>query len=449
MKQIITLILTLCVGVTVWGQWNVTNDPLLYRQRNSTSTIIRTTRTDNTQEGLFQTDGWGNFNFNRNLKLGGGLLFESNEARTILKTFKTDGSSIGTISTNGIGSFAFNKDIMVNQNVYVGQGQTIGRLILRSGNYQRQVSLFAYNSYTTNEKTWGLKITPNQIIDLRGHYITDATKTFTILSASRSDGTSYNDLLQHRVYNGTNNHDINFINNGNVGIGTAAPSSKLEVNGDIGIPRSFKFKFLERENGGDRAYIRSSDGKNGETYNSLIFAVGGGNERLFINGNTGKIGIGEKNPNYDLDVAGIIRANEIRVEDIAANNILLEGNIAANQITVKANGNTADYVFSDTYVLKDLSEVENYIKTHKHLPDIPSAEEMEASGVNLAEMNKLLLQKVEELTLYAIHQEEARYKEQEERLNLKVELEGQKKLIKQQEERLTKLEALILNNSSK
>ncbi len=124
-------------------------------------------------------------------------------------------------------------------------------------------------------------------------------------------------------------------------------------------------------------------------------------EAMRINDN-GNIAIGKSSADYKLDVEGTIRANEIRVEDIAATNLKLEGNIAANQITVKANGNTADFVFSDSYNLKDLTEVENYIKTHKHLPDIPSAEEMEASGVNLAEMNKLLLQKVEELTLYVI-----------------------------------------------
>jgi hypothetical protein len=54
------------------------------------------------------------------------------------------------------------------------------------------------------------------------------------------------------------------------------------------------------------------------------------------------------------------------------------------------------------YFLRDLNHVEKFIKEHKHLPDIPSAKEMEAAGVNLAEMNKLLLMKVEELTLYMI-----------------------------------------------
>ncbi|MCW3787894.1 hypothetical protein [Plebeiibacterium sediminum] len=149
----------------------------------------------------------------------------------------------------------------------------------------------------------------------------------------------------------------------------------------------------------------------------------------------GKLGIGTTTPSAKLEVVGDILADEIKVQDIAAANLQLDGNISANQITVKANGNTADFVFSETYNLKDLTEVENFIKTHKHLPDIPSAEEMEASGVNLAEMNKLMLQKVEELMLYTIEQKDELQKEKLERKIL--------------ENRLSKLELIINGEMTK
>ena len=61
-----------------------------------------------------------------------------------------------------------------------------------------------------------------------------------------------------------------------------------------------------------------------------------------------------------------------------------------------------DYVFSSDYKLRSLYDVENFINTNKHLPDVPSAKEVASNGVNLGDMNATLLQKVEELTLYMI-----------------------------------------------
>ncbi len=62
----------------------------------------------------------------------------------------------------------------------------------------------------------------------------------------------------------------------------------------------------------------------------------------------------------------------------------------------------SDFVFDDGYSLRPLGEVERYIEANRHLPDIPSAQQVEKEGVDVGEMNKLLLQKVEELTLYII-----------------------------------------------
>jgi hypothetical protein len=107
----------------------------------------------------------------------------------------------------------------------------------------------------------------------------------------------------------------------------------------------------------------------------------------------------------------------------------LNGTLAANNITYTANGNTADFVFEDNYQLKDLSEGEAFIKSNKHLPEIPSATEMEEAGVNLAEMNKLLLMKVEELTLYSIELEKKVEEEREERRAMRGEVNELKKLV--------------------
>lgn len=108
-------------------------------------------------------------------------------------------------------------------------------------------------------------------------------------------------------------------------------------------------------------------------------------------------------PGYKLDVDGKIRANEIVV-----------------------NTGGADFVFENDYNLKSLDEVETFIKENKHLPDIPTAEEVEENGVSLGEMQTKLLQKIEELTLYVIEQDKSIEQLKEENDSLKKILNNKK-----------------------
>jgi hypothetical protein len=80
------------------------------------------------------------------------------------------------------------------------------------------------------------------------------------------------------------------------------------------------------------------------------------------------------------------------------------GNVVAQQMQVETS-DWADFVFDKGYKLPALSDVEAYVNRNKHLPDVPSECEAIEKGVNLGEMNKVLLQKVEELTLYMIQQQ--------------------------------------------
>ena len=67
-------------------------------------------------------------------------------------------------------------------------------------------------------------------------------------------------------------------------------------------------------------------------------------------------------------------------------------------------GNWPDYVFEEKYGLLPIAELEKYIQQNKHLPNIPSASEIEKEGIDLGANQTLLLQKIEELTLYIIDQ---------------------------------------------
>lgn len=103
---------------------------------------------------------------------------------------------------------------------------------------------------------------------------------------------------------------------------------------------------------------------------------------IFVTAN-GNMGIGKKNPKDKLEVNGQIHAKSVKVD-------LKEW---------------ADYVFKDGYDLIRLREIENYINTYGHLPEIPSTTEVQNNGIDLGQMNVLLLKKIEELTLYLIEKE--------------------------------------------
>jgi hypothetical protein len=94
-----------------------------------------------------------------------------------------------------------------------------------------------------------------------------------------------------------------------------------------------------------------------------------------------------------------------KVGGIAENAMLsVDGLILAKEVRVAVSTTThwADYVFAKGYKLKSLSDVEQYILKHKHLPDVPSAEDVKENGIDILEMNSILLKKIEELTLYTI-----------------------------------------------
>ncbi|WP_447768513.1 hypothetical protein [Sphingobacterium faecium] len=119
----------------------------------------------------------------------------------------------------------------------------------------------------------------------------------------------------------------------------------------------------------------------------------------------GKVGIKTKVPgDYDLAVNGKIRSHEIKVESTAST--------------------WPDYVFKKEYDLKQLDAVEAFIVKNGHLPEVPKAKDIEANGVELGEMNKILLKKIEELTLYIIQEKKSNA---DQLLELKKEIENLKK----------------------
>ena len=134
---------------------------------------------------------------------------------------------------------------------------------------------------------------------------------------------------------------------------------------------AIQIKTCSWASGYDSRYIRLGNYNNNGDFTSHLAVLDNGN-----------VGIGTTNPQNKLDVNGTIHAKEVKVD---------------------LNG-WSDFVFSPSYKLKTLAEVENYIKTHGHLAEIPSATEVEKNGISLGDMQTKLLQKLEESTLYLIEQ---------------------------------------------
>jgi len=180
------------------------------------------------------------------------------------------------------------------------------------------------------------------------------------------------------------NSSINYIS-GNVGIGTTTPDAKLHINDRIRIGEdptySTVYGEVYHEGGGTGLIINSHAG--GGSWADIYFQTNGAT-KMFIESN-GNVGIGTTNlaTGYRLSV---------------------DGKIACEEVLVEYSDSWPDYVFSPEYDLLNLNDLENHIKENNHLPGIPSAEEIEEQGLPLAEMQKLVLQKVEELTLYTIEQ---------------------------------------------
>lgn len=169
-----------------------------------------------------------------------------------------------------------------------------------------------------------------------------------------------------------------FPASGNVGIGTTNPQFPLDVNGEIRIPVNTNLSFGTPDFGSGQGGWISYNSSGGYL---VIEAIHQGVSFLpvVLNPTAGNVGIGTTNPQHLLHVAGTIGAEEV---------------------IVTATG--ADYVFQPGYHLSPLNDVSAYIKENHHLPDIPSAAEMQAKGLNVGDLQVKLLAKVEELTLHMI-----------------------------------------------
>jgi len=217
---------------------------------------------------------------------------------------------------------------------------------------------------------------------------------------------------------------------GSVGIGTSSPGNKLRVNGST---TSSQHVFSAGTNYIGNVQIRAVEGfstpasgygiggyfwagskgveatGSGGSYSGTVIGVQG--SATGTNGTrTGIYGTatgGSTNWAGYFDQGNVYVANQLRIGADALGGVpgytlMVDGKVIAEEMRVQLSFEWPDYVFEEHYHLPSLSEVESFIQEAKHLPNIPTAKDVKENGLLLGEMQKRMMEKIEELTLYVI-----------------------------------------------
>jgi hypothetical protein len=253
-------------------------------------------------------------------------------------------------------------------------------------------------------------------------------------------------ILSSGAETGAETANMVLSHDGYLGIGNPLPHYKLDiktinsgdgirlVHSNQGIEQGFvdlksnslgNLAFNNITHAGDAGIIYGSLNSNPLNFGFVIapWANAASGLRVDKDGNVG-IATGDTY-GYQLAVNGkasFVGAVGIGTTEVGSFKLAVEGKIGARGIKVTTESPFPDYVFDSAYQLRPLAHLEQYINKNKHLPGIPSAEEVKKEGgIELGDMNVKLLEKIEELTLYVIE--------------LKKENEQMKKEIKEMKEK--------------
>ena len=187
-----------------------------------------------------------------------------------------------------------------------------------------------------------------------------------------------------------------------LGNGTEAAGTKLHIStgSDVGLTDNLSGYLMMGSQAGLNIVVDNNEiqARNNGSAAHLHLQNSGGN--VFIGDAGGFTGSHRLGVDGNAVVTGALRIGSTTTP--GGYKLAVDGKAICTELLVRLVPNWPDYVFAKNYKLRPLSEVEEFINNNKHLPGIPSAKTLEANGLNLGEMQKLQMQKIEELTLYII-----------------------------------------------
>ena len=306
---------------------------------------------------------------------------------------------------------------ILNSKVGISNGSAfnaLDRLEVRNGN----IVLDYGGNTSTGNIYFGGKTDNNQ----SGLRLSHVNLGSSYIDARTGGAAASNGLIFRIDALGTGNNERMRINaNGNVGINTAGlasgPTEKLQIDKGVlkissgnayGGPMMLFSGNPANPYVGDWGIEYVINGKKGVNFWKPSGSPNAGNNFLFLADQTGNVGIRTDNPTANFTVNGNVLIGDPNSVDVSTPGInyklYVETGILTEKVlvTVKNSSKWADYVFDKEYKLKDISELESFVKLNKHLPNVPSAEAVVKDGIDVATMDAKLLEKIEELTLYII-----------------------------------------------